>query len=172
MLIFRFNPNRAIYYWLFSHSKIVRYVKLWLDFKIYEAPRWLFSKPILEYVSAVDSCKPVNRQKKLTCRLFPSLKILKWIFSTFTIAASHYAILKINFFPSTKHYDLNNIFTKNMFNVIYIYMIYYCQNWSFQNPKLKLLENIRKSGNLLSKKYKGSFFIVWLFYLALIAKQR
>ena len=102
MLIFRFNPNRAIYYWLFSHSKIVRYVKLWLDFKIYEAPRWLFSKPILEYVSAVDSCKPVNRQKKLTCRLFPSLKILKWIFSTFTIAASHYAILKINFFSFNK----------------------------------------------------------------------
>ena len=154
MLIFRFNPNRAIYYWLFSHSKIVRYVKLWLDFKIYEAPRWLFSKPILEYVSAVDSCKPVNRQKKLTCRLFPSLKILKWIFSTFTIAASHYAILKINFFfPSTKHYDLNNIFTKNMFNIIYTYLYdLLLPKLIISKPKVKTFGKYKEIRELTLKK--------------------
>ena len=152
MLIFRFNPNRAIYYWLFSHSKIVRYVKLWLDFKIYEAPRWLFSKPILEYVSAVDSCKPVNRQKKLTCRLFPSLKILKWIFSTFTIAVSHYAILKINFFSFNKTLRFEQyLYQEYVQHNIYLYDLL-LPKLIISKPKVKTFGKYKEIRELTLKK--------------------
>ena len=153
---------------------MLRYVKLWLDFKIYEAPRWLFSKPILEYVASIDSCKPVNRQKNWPVAYFHHSKFWNEFFFYFHYCCKSLVCNSTNQFSFFFRQNIM-IWTISLLRICstkYIYMIYYCQNWSFQKLKLKLFENVKKSGNLLSKKYKGSFFIVWLFYLALIARQR